>query len=99
MRLDRGGGGGGAVGLAGARGPGAVAGARLLAGESLLTAVAWGLDKRRARRAGGGWPGALWAQRAFRHKTRDRAFRRVFWALVGLHLVAWAAWASRPWLP
>jgi uncharacterized membrane protein YsdA (DUF1294 family) len=78
---------------------------------SLVTVAAYGLDKRRARRAGarrirertlhllelfGGWPGALWAQQAFRHKTRDRAFRLVFWALVGLHLLAWAAWASRP---
>src|SRR2546423_1312045 len=60
---------------------------------SLVTFIAYGLDKRAAR-AGrgrtrertlhvmellGGWPGALAAQRVFRHKTRDGRFRVVFW--------------------
>lgn len=30
----------------------------------------------------GGWPGALVAQQAFRHKTRKQPFRAVFWATV-----------------
>lgn len=30
----------------------------------------------------GGWPGALVARRAFRHKTRKQPFRTIFWATV-----------------
>jgi uncharacterized membrane protein YsdA (DUF1294 family) len=37
----------------------------------------------------GGWPGALLAQRCFRHKTIDPTFRLVFWAIVLLHAAAW----------
>ena len=78
---------------------------------SLVTALAYGLDKSRARAAGagasvrrvpertlhllelcGGWPGALWAREHFRHKTRDRAFRAWFWAIVLVHLLGWAAY-------
>jgi uncharacterized membrane protein YsdA (DUF1294 family) len=38
----------------------------------------------------GGWPGALIAQQAFRHKTRKASFRVVFWATVALNCVALA---------
>ncbi|CAD5110393.1 DUF1294 domain-containing protein [Zestomonas carbonaria] len=40
----------------------------------------------------GGWPGALVAQRVFRHKTRKLSFQLVFWSIVVLHQVAWADW-------
>lgn len=69
---------------------------------SLACAAAHGLDKRRAATGGrrvrertlhllalsGGWPGGLWAQRRFRHKTRKPAFLLVFWAAAGLHVAA-----------
>ena len=34
----------------------------------------------------GGWPGAVLAQRLFRHKTKKVAFRLVLWLIVALHL-------------
>jgi uncharacterized membrane protein YsdA (DUF1294 family) len=33
----------------------------------------------------GGWPGALVAQRLFRHKTSKKSFQTVFWATVVLN--------------
>ena len=70
---------------------------------SLVTFLAYGLDKRRARRGGrripertlqglaaaGGWPGALLGRRLFRHKTRKRAFTLGLWAIAVGHLVLW----------
>jgi uncharacterized membrane protein YsdA (DUF1294 family)/cold shock CspA family protein len=71
----------------------------LYAGASLIAFVAYALDKAAAR-AGlwrtqestlhllaliGGWPGALLAQRQFRHKTAKTSFRVVFWATVLLN--------------
>ncbi|ROS01947.1 uncharacterized membrane protein YsdA (DUF1294 family) [Sinobacterium caligoides] len=61
------------------------------------------LDKRRAERRQsrlserslhfvellGGWPGALLAQRRFRHKTRKKTYRWVVRAIVLLHALAW----------
>lgn len=61
-------------------------------------------DKRQARSDGqripekvlhgaellGGWPGALLAQQAFRHKTRKLSYQLVFWAIVLLHELVWA---------
>ena len=35
----------------------------------------------------GGWPGAIVAQRLFRHKTRKRAFRVRFWLTVAANAV------------
>jgi len=40
----------------------------------------------------GGWPGALLAQQLFRHKTRKLSYQLLFWAIVLLHQVFWAAW-------
>ncbi|MEK1838752.1 DUF1294 domain-containing protein [Pseudomonas sp. NPDC089918] len=37
----------------------------------------------------GGWPGALLAQQAFRHKTRKVSFQLVFWLIVLMHQVFW----------
>lgn len=66
----------------------------------------YGIDKRRAGRGEwrmseaalhavellGGWPGALIAQRVFRHKWRKTAYMAVFWGIVGIHALAWAWW-------
>ena len=68
---------------------------------SVVTFFVYGADKQRAingdRRVSertlhslsflGGWPGALIAQRKFRHKTQKVPFLIVFWLLVVLHLV------------
>jgi len=72
----------------------------LVAVMSCVCFVAYGLDKRRANNGSrrvpertlhllaflGGWPGALLAQRQFRHKTYKVPFRLVFWAVVVLHV-------------
>jgi uncharacterized membrane protein YsdA (DUF1294 family) len=70
---------------------------------SVATFVAFGWDKWRATRGGtrvaeqtlhlmellGGWPGALLGQQLFKHKRSKRAYMRVFWAIVGVHVAAW----------
>jgi uncharacterized membrane protein YsdA (DUF1294 family)/cold shock CspA family protein len=38
----------------------------------------------------GGWPGALVAQRYFRHKTRKQPFRTIFWVTVAANCAALA---------
>lgn len=77
--------------------------------SSLAAFVAYGVDKRRAIRGArriperrlhvlealGGWPGALLASAAFRHKTAKVRFRLVRAAIVVLHLAAWAWWLRR----
>lgn len=74
---------------------------------SLVTFVAYGIDKSAARSDRrrtpestlhllgllGGWPGALLAQAVLRHKSRKAAFQSVFWVTVVLNLVA-LAWLS-----
>ena len=39
----------------------------------------------------GGWPGAIFAQRYFRHKTRKVSFQIVSWMIAALHvsLIGW----------
>jgi uncharacterized membrane protein YsdA (DUF1294 family) len=41
---------------------------------------------------GGGSPAALLARIVFRHKTRKRKFRVIFWAIVLIQVAAGAAW-------
>lgn len=74
----------------------------LVAVASGASFLAYGFDKRRAVGGGrrvrertlhllafsGGWPGALLAQRHFRHKTKKTPFLIAFWGVVGLHLAA-----------
>ncbi len=69
-----------------------------LAGSSLAF-VAYGIDKAAAIDGGwripeaflhllgfaGGWPGALVAQRVFRHKCRKLSFQVVFWIVAALN--------------
>jgi uncharacterized membrane protein YsdA (DUF1294 family) len=67
---------------------------------SVVAFAAYGIDKRRAVNERqrvpennlhmfallGGWPGAWFGQRVFRHKTQKLSFRVVFWAIVSLHI-------------
>lgn len=71
---------------------------------SAITFMAYAADKSAARQGRwrvpeaslhllallGGWPGALLAQRMFRHKTRKQPFRTVFWLTVLLNCLALA---------
>jgi uncharacterized membrane protein YsdA (DUF1294 family) len=68
---------------------------------SMAAFVMYGFDKRRAKKQGrripertllavgqfGGWPGALLAQRVFRHKTAKLSFRIQFIATVVVHVI------------
>ncbi|OHC11139.1 MAG: hypothetical protein A2002_04120 [Pseudomonadales bacterium GWC1_66_9] len=70
---------------------------------SFVSFLQYWLDKRRAASGRwripeaslhavellGGWPGALLAQQAFRHKTRKIAYQLGFWGIVLLHQAAW----------
>ena len=78
---------------------------------SLVTFCVYGWDKRQAQNHGqrtperlmhrlalfGGWPGAYFGQRFFRHKTQKSQFQLVFWAtglfhlaLIGTAIYFWA---------
>ena len=77
---------------------------------SLTAAVAYGVDKSAAQSGRwrtaestlhvlalmGGWPGALVAQRFFRHKSRKRSFRVAFLGTVALNCGAllWFWWVA-----
>lgn len=69
---------------------------------SIAAFFMYGLDKSAAKRGAwrtaestlhlaefaGGWPGALVAQRVFRHKTKKKTFQFVFWVAVVANCVA-----------
>ena len=71
---------------------------------SIVTFIVYGIDKRKAARGTwrikeqtlhllellGGWPGGLAAQPYFHHKSRKTKFQFIFWAIVAIHLTAWA---------
>lgn len=68
---------------------------------SFVTFIVYGIDKSSAKRNTwrvsettlhflsllGGWPGALLGQKAFRHKTKKRGFRLVFWLTVMVNMI------------
>jgi uncharacterized membrane protein YsdA (DUF1294 family) len=76
---------------------------------SAAAAIAYGNDKAAARRGAwrtsertlhvlalmGGWPGALIAQRVFRHKSAKPSFRFELWATVTLNCAA-LPWFALP---
>ena len=75
---------------------------------SAVAFAMYGIDKRRAERRQwrisegalhaaellGGWPGALIAQRVWRHKRQKGRYMLVFWAIVGIHACAWVWWSG-----
>ena len=81
----------------------------LYVGASIITFIAYALDKSAAKQGRwrtkestlhvlalvGGWPGALIAQQAFHHKTRKESFRSVFWVTVILNCGG-LLWFSQP---
>lgn len=74
----------------------------LYLGMSVITVMVYGKDKRAAKKEAqrtpestlhmlsllGGWPGALFAQQLFRHKTSKRSFRIEFWFTLALNIAA-----------
>lgn len=78
----------------------------VLAGLNALTFGGYAVDKHAAQRGRwrtpesqlhllellGGWPAAGLAQQVLRHKRAKPAYRRVFVAMIALHLLALALW-------
>ena len=76
---------------------------------SVATFIAYALDKSAARKGRwrtsegtlhllsllGGWPGALVAQSALRHKSRKQPFRAIFWLTVVVNCAV-LTWLSTP---
>jgi uncharacterized membrane protein YsdA (DUF1294 family) len=79
---------------------------------SVVTFIAYGIDKRKARLSKwrvkeqtlhimemlGGWPGGFIAQRVFRHKWKKTKYLVVFYAIVTVHVLIWAAVIYRVYL-
>jgi len=79
----------------------------IVAALSLVSLLAYGFDKRKAKRGDrripertlhllavfGGWPGALAGQQLFRHKTSKLSFQVVFWLTVFVNVGVVAATA------
>ena len=79
---------------------------------SLLTFVAYGIDKHQAiigrRRIpertlhllelAGGWPGAALGQACFHHKWRKFSYMAVFFGIVVIHVTVWAGCLRMGWL-
>ncbi|MFO1419100.1 MAG: DUF1294 domain-containing protein [Methylotetracoccus sp.] len=75
---------------------------------STLTIMFYGADKKRAMTSRwripesylhilellGGWPGALLAQKDFRHKLTKSSYQRIFWAIIVLHGALWSAYLA-----
>lgn len=75
--------------------------AAILLGFNILTFAIYGLDKSAARAGGrrvpekvllglgllGGWPGAFFAQRLWRHKTQKLPFQFLFWLTILINCV------------
>ena len=78
---------------------------------SLVTFVVWGVDKWKAARGAwripektlltlaffGGWPGAWFGAKVFRHKSSKQSFRRKLMVvtILNLALFGWILWAFR----
>ena len=78
---------------------------------SVIAFLMYGLDKRQAKTDGwrvpekrlhalaflGGWPGAMFGQIYFRHKTQKNEFKIMTWLAAGLH-VALIVWYFYSWI-
>lgn len=81
----------------------------LYAGMSVLTFIAYAIDKSAARHGrrrtpestlqlmalAGGWPGGLAAQQRLRHKSAKASFQFAFWIVATLNVLA-TAWMLTP---
>ncbi len=77
-------------------------------GASVVAFFAYGIDKSAAQKeqwripertlhlfgVAGGWPGALLAQKVFRHKSRKQEFQAIFWVTVILNCIALAVYST-----
>ncbi|MUL10415.1 DUF1294 domain-containing protein [Aliivibrio fischeri] len=76
----------------------------LYLGMSLLTYVMYAVDKNAAKKGNwrtpentlhvlsllGGWPGALFAQNQFRHKSKKQPFKTILWITIFVNIGAFA---------
>ncbi|MUK93413.1 DUF1294 domain-containing protein [Aliivibrio fischeri] len=76
----------------------------LYLGMSLLTYTMYAVDKNAAKKGNwrtpentlhvlsllGGWPGALFAQNQFRHKSKKRPFKTILWVTIFVNIGAFA---------